>query len=370
MATKPVTEVLNADLPENWKRRQIVSPSGTEVGLTEQHGYNYLMAQVNAAQRAVTQINNAFSTLATISADGTIPGIKVSVDAITGVLPVSKGGTGRTALFGTVSLMHDLFSAASSGVTTGWYVPLFSGNWASGSYLNIQAFRNLMGLGNTLGALPIANGGTGATTVNRARRTLFETEAKDWTFLPVLGGWNPASNSFINGGYTAIQTLRGQMGLGSTLGVLPVANGGTGQNNLQALRNSLGLGNTLSALPIANGGTGAVIQAEAQQNLGITVSQRSSASRSAQIPIAQLQNANYAPSYCGTAKTTSTQMPGLPNGWYAFFYISHCDANGYGVQIAIGLDTQRLYARNSNGGAWNAWIEISTALVPGPAVWG
>ncbi len=45
---------LPADLPENWSLDQIVSPSGTDVGLTAKHGYNYLMKQVNDAQRAVS----------------------------------------------------------------------------------------------------------------------------------------------------------------------------------------------------------------------------------------------------------------------------------------------------------------------------
>ena len=47
---------LPADLPENWTQGQIISPNGTEVGLTEQHGYNYLMQQVNAAQTAINNI--------------------------------------------------------------------------------------------------------------------------------------------------------------------------------------------------------------------------------------------------------------------------------------------------------------------------
>lgn len=44
---------LPADLPENWTSGQIVAPTGAEVGLDDQHGYNYLMMQVNNAQRAL-----------------------------------------------------------------------------------------------------------------------------------------------------------------------------------------------------------------------------------------------------------------------------------------------------------------------------
>lgn len=44
---------LPADLPENWQPNQTVAPNGTDVGETEQHGYNYLMEQVNNAHEAI-----------------------------------------------------------------------------------------------------------------------------------------------------------------------------------------------------------------------------------------------------------------------------------------------------------------------------
>ena len=52
---------LPADLPEDWTQGQIVSPNGTEVGLSEKHGYNYLMQQVNAAQTAINNITAEIS---------------------------------------------------------------------------------------------------------------------------------------------------------------------------------------------------------------------------------------------------------------------------------------------------------------------
>nr|DAM39092.1 MAG TPA: putative tail fiber protein [Caudoviricetes sp.] len=48
---------LPADLPENWTSEQTVAPTGEEVGLDKQHGYNYLMKQVNNAQKAATALN-------------------------------------------------------------------------------------------------------------------------------------------------------------------------------------------------------------------------------------------------------------------------------------------------------------------------
>lgn len=64
MATRPVKQSLPADLPENWTDSQYVSPGGTEVGLTPQHGYNYLNKQVNAVQKAAQEIDAAFEDLA------------------------------------------------------------------------------------------------------------------------------------------------------------------------------------------------------------------------------------------------------------------------------------------------------------------
>lgn len=48
---------LPADLPENWTSDQTVAPTGAEVGMDEQHGYNYLMQQVNNTQKAATALN-------------------------------------------------------------------------------------------------------------------------------------------------------------------------------------------------------------------------------------------------------------------------------------------------------------------------
>ena len=65
MAEKPIKDTLPADLPENWQAEQTVAPTGEEVGLTHQHGYNYLMETVNRTQRSLNQINDAFETIST-----------------------------------------------------------------------------------------------------------------------------------------------------------------------------------------------------------------------------------------------------------------------------------------------------------------
>ena len=73
MAENPITVSLPADLPEDWEANDIEAPDGADAGLSEQHGYNYLMEQVNHAQTAAAELGAAFSGLATTAdLDGTL----------------------------------------------------------------------------------------------------------------------------------------------------------------------------------------------------------------------------------------------------------------------------------------------------------
>lgn len=54
---KIINQNLPHDLPENWTDNQYVTPGGTEAGLSEQHGFNYLMKQVNNAQKAIQELD-------------------------------------------------------------------------------------------------------------------------------------------------------------------------------------------------------------------------------------------------------------------------------------------------------------------------
>ena len=47
---------LPTNLPENWTYGQIIAPTGQEVGLPANYGYNYLMNQVNNAQKAALEL--------------------------------------------------------------------------------------------------------------------------------------------------------------------------------------------------------------------------------------------------------------------------------------------------------------------------
>lgn len=63
MADRPLSAPFPADLPEDWTDGQIVAPSGASAGLSEQHGYNYLMEMVNRVQKAVNTINEGFDDI-------------------------------------------------------------------------------------------------------------------------------------------------------------------------------------------------------------------------------------------------------------------------------------------------------------------
>lgn len=60
---KPINTNPTADLPVNWTNGQIVSPSGTDVGLTAKHGYNYLNGKINEALNDIGTLNNAFTNI-------------------------------------------------------------------------------------------------------------------------------------------------------------------------------------------------------------------------------------------------------------------------------------------------------------------
>ena len=70
MANNPITTALPADLPTNWTYGQTVAPAGSDAGLTKQHGYNYLMEQVNAAQSGVNALGEALEDTASLDSTG------------------------------------------------------------------------------------------------------------------------------------------------------------------------------------------------------------------------------------------------------------------------------------------------------------
>lgn len=91
MANKPIPTPLTADLPTNWTRGQIVAPTGQEVGLPTNYGYNYLMEKVNEARTAINTINDAFTNLP--DANTLAQYLKLTGGTMTGNITMSSGST-------------------------------------------------------------------------------------------------------------------------------------------------------------------------------------------------------------------------------------------------------------------------------------
>lgn len=178
---------LPADLPTDWTTSQYVSPNGSEVSLSQQHGYNYLMEQVNAAQTAVNtlaeQAQEAVSGLesgaltATATRSGTTVAITGPEDAVTVTFLAPADWTeGDSYTYnGTPITVTDL---NGNPVTDGWKqgavltfqisggVAYFVGG-ASGSFLPLS--------GGTMTGPAV--GAPGGSTIPQFRNVYYGTEA-------------------------------------------------------------------------------------------------------------------------------------------------------------------------------------------------
>lgn len=110
---------LPANLPQNWEYGQIISPGGTEAGLTLQHGYNYLSKQINDVQTAANEID--------VNASAEFLSLTPRVASY--VLPAS-GWTVCTQYDGVAYSGGDLWSQTVSmtGVTTNTCLTVLSDN--------------------------------------------------------------------------------------------------------------------------------------------------------------------------------------------------------------------------------------------------
>lgn len=99
---------LPADLPENWTQGQTISPNGTEVGLTEKHGYNYLMKQVNDTQTEVNNINTALTDVAQ----------QATVDEINNKIGTESDADTQPTLFGRLAQLKKVLLEKLAEVLT------------------------------------------------------------------------------------------------------------------------------------------------------------------------------------------------------------------------------------------------------------
>lgn len=123
MATNPIQTPLPADLPENWTYGQTVGPNGTDVGLTTQHGYNYLMEQVNSSQECINLLGDSFSSLASLDSTGKLPASQIPA------LPYDPAGAAQVVI-------------RDATITSGLIILTDASNIDSGSIIKVYAPSN------------------------------------------------------------------------------------------------------------------------------------------------------------------------------------------------------------------------------------
>lgn len=179
MATRPVKQSLPADLPENWTDSQYVSPGGTEVGLTPQHGYNYLNSQVNAVQKAVQEIDAAFEDLAPLDPEtkkipkGYLPQDLGDYQPKTESLPVSQslGMNDTVPFYSTADQQSKSITIAKLKSALGVQSPTISVIALAGTSLTCSdGTTTLTGTGSQEFSLP--NTGTWTVTATYGAKTV------------------------------------------------------------------------------------------------------------------------------------------------------------------------------------------------------
>ena len=180
----PISVALPADLPENWQTGQTVAPQGSDVGLTERHGYNYLMKQVNAAQTAAAQLGASFGSpggAATLDEEGRLTQSQLpDLDAgqITGLEEAMSGkqdvvtGGASSITSANLTASRALVSNSSGKVAVSAVTATELG-YLDGVTSGIQtqlngkaaSSHNHSAANITSGTLSVSRGGTGVTSL-------------------------------------------------------------------------------------------------------------------------------------------------------------------------------------------------------------
>lgn len=153
---------LPADLPENWTSGQTIAPTGAEVGLDNQYGYNYLMMQVNNAQRALKALaaqreEDLAKVKFWVSDDPTSPASfiggtweRIEDCTIWGASDTQQAGTtvkaGLPSIFGQINDILFGDDAQGSGALKLTFTPILYGNLPNGSGKTI--YRSNIGWNN------------------------------------------------------------------------------------------------------------------------------------------------------------------------------------------------------------------------------
>lgn len=190
MADKPIAAPLPADLPENWQAGQIVAPTGEEVNLSHQHGYNYLMEMVNKAQRGVNAVNDAFESVSGKRTCRYVVGTSTA------------GWTEADCDFLCDGTNDDVWIrfALSSMKDTGGVLVLLDGVYHISGYITIPEGCILRGCGNKTVLLRKTNAGyNGYFNVNSM---IFMDVSKDNSKNLIIGNIFDSTDSIKLGAYT------------------------------------------------------------------------------------------------------------------------------------------------------------------------
>ncbi len=114
LTNRPLPSPLPADLPEDWQDGQIVAPEGADAGLSAQHGYNYLMRQVNDAQRAINTINEDFDAIGVASFKGRTGAVVPQAGDYTAEMVGLTPPSGMTST-NVQEAVSELFTSVSEG---------------------------------------------------------------------------------------------------------------------------------------------------------------------------------------------------------------------------------------------------------------
>lgn len=137
---------LPADLPENWTPNQTIAPTGAEVGLDNQYGYNYLMKQVNNAQKAATALNEGKLSLS----GGTMTG-PIIMPGGGSALSIEDNAATHNMVYRGKALGTSVTSEQWAAIKAGTFKDLYLGDyWSIGGmdYI-IAAFDYWLNTGDT-----------------------------------------------------------------------------------------------------------------------------------------------------------------------------------------------------------------------------
>lgn len=167
------TEIAKAQLDTGDDNTIDLSGFATQDDIVEAvHGIDFPVDSVNGKTGAVSlsasdvgaRANTWMPTASDVGAAasshkhaaGDITSGTLSTDRLPTV-PLTKGGLGGT------DRLTSAKNLTNESVTSPGFVVSLTSSWKNFGYTTIQQLRNTMGLGNTTGTLPVANGGTGSS---------------------------------------------------------------------------------------------------------------------------------------------------------------------------------------------------------------